>query len=341
MSVSLSRSVNFQADDAAKAELYKRWRRGVSVEILARWSGLSRSRIERIINEVRAKRLLETKLEFISEPGFDDPQAAAEILGPPSETTVGQISRRSRAPESSPSYLADLYDCALLSREHERYLFRKMNYLKYRARQLRKALDPSHCEAVQLDEIEQLQQEALAVKNQIIRANLRLVVSIARRHSGATNDLFELISDGNMSMIRAVEKFDSSRGFKFSTYASWAIMRDFTRTLPVERQHHQRFATGHERLFELVSDKRMGVEEHESDHRHAREIVRRMLGRLDARERRILTSRYGIDGTDEHTLEHLGRELGVTKERVRQIEARAREKLRKIAREQKLDLSFA
>ena len=64
------------------------------------------------------------------------------------------------------------------------------------------------------------------MKNQIIRSNLRLVVSIAKRHVGPSNNFFELVSDGNMSLIRAVEKFDYSRGNKFSTYASWAIMKN-------------------------------------------------------------------------------------------------------------------
>ena len=77
-------------------------------------------------------------------------------------------------------------------------------------------------------------EEALAVKNQIIRANLRLVVSIAKKHVGRSDNFFELVSDGNMSLIRAVEKFDYARGNKFSTYASWAIMKNFIRSIPIE-----------------------------------------------------------------------------------------------------------
>src|SRR5262249_61919925 len=89
--------------------------------------------------------------------------------------------------------------------------------------------------AAESDHIEKFQAEALAVKNQIIRANLRLVVSIAKKRVGPTNNFFELVSDGNMSLIRAVEKFDTSRGFKFSTYASWAIMKNFARTIREEK----------------------------------------------------------------------------------------------------------
>jgi len=327
-------------DEAAKAQIYRQSRCGVSVEVLATQSGLRRSCIERLIDEMRAKRLLEAKLEFMSDPSFEDPAAVAEILGPDPDPAVVEGSRRSRAPAALPAYLAGLYDIPLLSRAQERYLFRKMNYLKYRAHQLRAALDPSHCDAAHLDEIERLQHEALAVKNQIIQANLRLVVSIAKKYVGPTNNLFELVSDGNMSLIRAVEKFDVSRGFKFSTYASWAIMKNFTRSIPEERRHRDRFVIAHDEFFELAPDTRSDASEQESDHRHSQEIVQRMLGRLDARERRVLIGRYGIGGADEQTLEQLGRELGITKERVRQIQSRAQEKIRNLALAQKRDLSF-
>src|SRR5205823_6521004 len=142
--------------------------------------------------------------------------------------------------------------------------FRKMNYLKYQAHQLREALDPEHCRATDLDRIERLQEEALAVKNQIIRANLRLVVSIAKKYVGPSNNFFELVSDGNMSLIRAVEKFDASRGFKFSTYASWAIMKNFTRSIPEEKHRRDRFVTGHEEMFEAAPDTRSDVYEQET-----------------------------------------------------------------------------
>jgi RNA polymerase primary sigma factor len=325
-------------DEAAKVQLYRHWRRGVSVDVLATQAGLSPKQALRAINEIRALRLLETKLEFMNDSSFEDPAAVAQILGPLPDARPAE--RHRRAPEDLPPYLASLYDVPLLSREQERQLFRKMNYLKYRAHQLRAGLDPARCTTAEIDAIERLQAEALAVKNQIIRANLRLVVSIAKKRVGPTNNFFELVSDGNMSLIRAVEKFDASRGFKFSTYASWAIMKNFSRSIPEEKQRHDRFMTGHDELFESAPDNRSDVYERESGHRRNQEILQGMLGRLNDRERRILISRYGIGGADEQTLEQLGRELGVTKERVRQIESRAQEKLRKIAIEEKIDLGL-
>ena len=166
-------------DEATMASIHRRWRCGFSIEVLADQFGLDRSRIEGIINEVRARHLLEARLDYMSDPSFDDPAAVAAILGPTPEPAADRGPRRSRIPDGLPPYLASLYEVPLLSQEQERHLFLKMNYLKCRAHRHRAALDPGRCDAAQLDEIERLQAEALAVKNRIISANLRLVVSIA------------------------------------------------------------------------------------------------------------------------------------------------------------------
>jgi RNA polymerase sigma factor (sigma-70 family) len=325
-------------DTSTKTQIYRLHRRGHSAQALARQFHRTRSSIYRIINEERAHRLLELKLEFIPHPSFDDPLASAEILGPMPLVKDPKALRKLKPPKGLPPYLASLYEVPLLSREQEAHLFRKMNYLKYRAAQLRERLDPARSKAFDLDTIERLQEEALAVKNQIIRANLRLVVSIAKRHVGPSHNFFELVSDGNMSLMRAVEKFDFSRGNKFSTYASWAIMKNFARTIPEENYRRDRFVTGHEEMFESAPDTRVDEHEYESAQKRMQVAVLGMLDRLDDRERRIIISRYGINGASEQTLEQLGRELGITKERVRQIESRAQDKLRKFAQEQKLEL---
>ena len=325
-------------DEEAKNQIYRLYRRGVSVEVLAAQFNRTRSSIYRVINEMRALRILSVKLEFMPHPSFETPEAGALILGPPPQPADGRAPRRTKAPKGLPPYLADLYENPLLSREQEAHLFRKMNYLKYLATQLRLATDPPRARTTDLDAIERLQEAALADKNQIIRANLRLVVSIAKRHVGPSNNFFELVSDGNMSLIRAVEKFDYARGNKFSTYASWAIMKNFARTIPEENYRRDRFVTGHEEMFEAAADTRTDEHEYESTQKRNQEAVKGMLGRLDDRERRIIISRYGINGSCEQTLEQLGKELGITKERVRQIESRAQDKLRKYAIEERLDL---
>ena len=99
-----------------------------------------------------------------------------------------------------------------------------------------------------------------------------------------------------MSLIRAVEKFDFSRGNKFSTYASWAIMKNFARTIPEENYRRDRFVTGHDEMFEAAADNRTDEHEYESALKRMQEAVKGMLGHLDERERKIIISRFGLGG---------------------------------------------
>ncbi len=266
-------------DEDAKAQIHRLHNggRGISVENLASQFGRTRSSVYRVLNEMRARRILGNKLEFMPHTSFDEAAKHAEILGPLPEPADGKPPRKTKPPKGLPPYLASLYEVPLLSREQEAHLFRKMNFLKFQANQLRDKVDPVKAKTADLDQVERLQEEALAVKNQIIRANLRLVVSIAKRHVGPSNNFFELVSDGNMSLIRAVEKFDYSRGNKFSTYASWAIMKNFARTIPEENYRRDRFVTGHEEMFEAAADNRTDEHEYESAQRRNQEAVKGML----------------------------------------------------------------
>ncbi len=205
----------------------------------------------------------------------------------------------------------------------------------------RKQVKPHRAKASLLDQIERLENEALDIKRRIIRANLRLVVSIAKRHVGSAGNLFELISDGNLSLMRAVEKFDFGRGFKFSTYASWAIMKNFARSIPAESTHRDRFLTGQDMTFEMTADANNLQQEKEDHKEQVHTAIERILGRLDERERQVVEYRYGLSGdAAPETLEEVGNRFGVTKERIRQIEARAIGKLRQIAAEEHVDISI-
>jgi RNA polymerase primary sigma factor len=321
----------------SKKKIYQQYRRGVSVETLAKRFCRTKTSIYRIINELRAHRILELPLDFIPNPTFSRAEAPGTILEamPQNESAAKKV----RLPSGLPPYLASLYEVPLLTREQEAHLFRKLNYLKFAAGKLRAGLDPARAKSSVMDEIERLYDQAVTTKNQIVRANLRLVVSIAKRHVGPADNFFELVSDGNMSLIRAAEKFDYARGNKFSTYARWAIMKNFARTIPDEHRRRDRFRTSQVEAFSSTEDNRSDQYEQESAQAQRQAQVEKILGRLDEREQKIIISRFGLNHSHEPlTLKEVGAEMGVTKERIRQIEARALSKLREAAQEEKIDL---
>ena len=325
----------------AKQSLYQQYRRGESLEALARRSGRTDANVRRAIFEIRAQRILELPLNHISNPQFAEtfrsPALEKLVAGPTPRD--GEAAKKTRAPSGLPPYLASLYDVPLLTRAQEVHLFRKMNYLLYKAAQLRETLDADRPKSRTLDLIEACYDEAVATKNHIIRANLRLVVAIAKRHIRPTENFFELFTDGNHSLILAVDKFEFRRGYKFSTYASWAITKNFARTIPDKRRHQSRFRTSQEERFAATEDRRTDQFERESAQVQQKALVKTILGRLDNREQQIVMRRFGLQqGQEPRTLKQVGAELGVTKERIRQIEARALRKLHMAVKEVRSEL---
>jgi RNA polymerase sigma factor (sigma-70 family) len=325
-------------DPETKQVIYNSFRRGMSVETLAKRFRRKRNSVYRIVNEVRAKRLLDLPLDYIYHPSFDDPALEAEILGPmPNLEAFEEKRRQLSVPKDVPPELTSLYEMPLLTREQEQHLFRQMNYLKHKAKVMRDHMDPARARIQDIQEIEAIQDRANAIKDQLISCNMRLVVSIAKRHAGQVDNFFDLLSDGNMSLLRAVEKFDFSRGNKFSTYASWAIMKNFARSIPEEKRRKERFVTGKEELFDIAPDNRSDEHEVVSSAEQDSHRVNRLLEYLDPRERQIIRMRAGLDNAEGMTLEEIGQELGITKERVRQLNVRIMNKLRVIAREHHLE----
>jgi RNA polymerase sigma factor (sigma-70 family) len=323
--------------------LYDAYEAGVPIRRLARRFKHSIAAVEQIIREIRCRQLQARPLECIYNHEFDAPNADAIILANPIDEEDDDVSRRTddsdlptttAAPRDLPPYLQDLYREALLTPKQERDLFRRYNYLKFKAHRLRVKLDPLHVTEAQLREISGLIEAAEEIKNRVIRANLRLVVSIARRHVGRAPEFLEIVSDGNMTLMRAVEKFDYARGYKFSTYASWAIMRSYARTIPETLYHAGRPVTSSDELLETVPDGRE-PEPDPVELEGVRQSLARGLSELDDRERAVVVQHFGLNSRGHaQTLDEIGRAFGVTKERIRQIERKAIKKLRAVLREE-------
>jgi RNA polymerase sigma factor (sigma-70 family) len=293
-----------------------------------------RAQRERELDFERAQRIMEVPLEYVRNPRFEawsrDKKTESEVLGP--MPARGGPRGGIPAPAGVAPYLASLYEMPLLTREQEVHLFRKLNYLKYKASVLRDRLNPLRPRKMLMTRIERLCREIIATRNQIICANLRLVVSIAKRHAGPAQNFFELVSDGNVSLMRAAERFDYSLGNRFSTYATWAIINNFSRSIPESLSYRNRFRTDSLELFTATPD--IPVNHHELEAvRSRREMaLDGILRKLNDREREIIVCRFGLRRDREpQTLQEVGDVMGVSKERIRQIEARALGKLRRVA----------
>jgi RNA polymerase primary sigma factor/RNA polymerase sigma factor len=310
------------------ARIYDHHLRGEPVDSIARRYHRSKASIYRVILAQRAAHVLELPLDHMPNALFARASAEKVVNQPYPEADV----KRVRRPGGLPAYLASLYEVPLLTREQEVWLFRRFNYLKYKAAELREQLDVERPSARLMDQIERLYEEIVEVKNRIVRANLRLVVSIAKRRVSPGDSFFDLVSDGNMSLIRAVEKFDYARGNKFSTYASWAIIKNYARTIPDEHRRRDRFRAADSEMLHAAADRRADEYQQRLAANDRLRQVGKFLDRLDQREQTIIIRRYGLDHEREpQTLKEVGAALGVTKERVRQIEAKALEKLREAA----------
>jgi RNA polymerase sigma factor (sigma-70 family) len=316
-------------DDRQRARISRLHKRGMKITGIAKRLHQPRSAVYRAILRDRVDRLNNRKVRFIDDPLYHEPDAAIAIQDMVSqrELAVDSSPAELRAPRDLPPYLCDLYRVPLLSPSRERALFLKFNFHKFLFVNARRRLEPQFARARDLLLLEEHLSDATAAKNEILRANLRLVVSVARRHVRPGVSLMELISEGNITLMRAVEGFDIHKGNRFSTYATLALMKGFAQAVPAllgQAVAGKRLVGDQEVLHNIPDDRQSAA----LDRRFDREQIQHLLGRLDDRERRVLHAHYGLGSASPATFEQVARQLGITKQRVRLIEQTALTKLR-------------
>ncbi len=297
------------------------------------------------------------------------------------------------AGEALPLYLQEIGRVPLLTAADEVRLSKAIEAGRLAAERLQtEQLTGQECE-----DLENVVHEGERARDDLSAANLRLVVSVARRYSNRGVPLIDLIQEGNLGLLRAVEKFEWRRGFKFSTYATWWIRQAVTRAIAddartiripvhlydvvnrmarISSQLHQEFGReptaeevgavlqisaervreltqvlphpasldtfvgedGDTRLSDVVADDNAVNLETAAEQRLLADRIRDTLMTLTPRERRVIERRFGLFDDQEQTLTAIGREIGVTRERIRQIESSALRKLRHPSRAKRLRL---
>jgi RNA polymerase primary sigma factor len=223
----------------------------------------------------------------------------------------------------------------VLTAKQEQALFLQFNYARYRVAKLQKAVGDQPVTEEQGRELLQWSRLASKLRDQIAQSNLALVLAMAKRVRHSEMDFADLISEGNMALLRATDKFNVARGFKFSTYACRAILKAFSRSGMKQSQYRQLFPTDFDPAMERSDHQRRKFDNHEND--CASEVLRIVTtnkAELTDVEQAVINHRFALNRRGDETspsltLEQVGQIVGLTKERVRQIQNKALEKLRK------------
>ncbi len=280
-------------------------------------------------------RAMTEPVEYVDHPTFRNRGTEKTLFGEDAESfnkSMGQF-------VPMPAIVTDLesvghISMTTLTTGQEQLLFQRFNFARCKVYRI---LKDNKGKSLAPDEMRSLMvwfKIANAARAQIVQANLPLVLAMAKRTKLTGVDYAELISEGNMALLRSVDKFDCSRGFKFSTYGCRAILKSFSRVAIRSSRYRSRFPTEFDPAMEksdFIEQKRQGVEDGCVD--ELRSILTENLADLSEVEKKVIRARFALDAADSEqarpmTLEQVGEIIGVTKERVRQIQNKALEKLR-------------
>ncbi len=279
------------------------------------------------------RRILSEPMDYIDSDEFRRPDAQERIYSQAPTIERPDVSwYRPLMDDPSPGRSGKNSGTVLLSAAQERVLFLQYNYARHRVGELQKAVGPNEPTEDQANELLEWYRTAIRYREQIAETNLALVLAMAKRTRMSEVDFADLVSEGNMALLRSVDKFDCGRGFKFSTYACRAILKAFSRQGMKLSKYRQRFPTDFDPAMEKSNHLETVRRDRELDAaEEVKAIVLNNSADLSDVERTVIFHRFGLDGGEQVeplTLEQVGQIIGVTKERVRQIQNKALEKIR-------------
>jgi RNA polymerase primary sigma factor len=298
-----------------------------AVEVLKALSAADRRLLRRRLSE---------PVECVYYPGFAEPGAQGAL-----RAGVQSECARNPGQDSNDDSGMDLLSTArdgVLASGDERHKFLWLNYCRYRVLRVIEEHAGRRLSAPAAAELVRWEHASVQAREEIVRANIPLVLAMAKRARINRVDFSDLVSEGNLALMRSVDKFDCTRGYKFSTYACRAILKSFSRVASRAARYRGHFPTEFDPSLERSDQLQQRRASRETDCvDELKSILGKNLAELSAVEARVIRARFAIDVLPDgngalqgKTLEQVGAMIGVTKERVRQIQNKALDKLRQV-----------